>query len=107
MGCFQFQEVLPEVKLQATSVQSFVSSVPHQAHCALLDASGHGHVGCRFDISVTASPLDVVHYTVDPDDPSNGVCLSMQSGSWEGDMLMNQPAPLPAHPHASAAEKRR
>ena len=73
----------------------------------LLYARRHGHVACRFDISVRASPLDVVHYTVDPEDPSNGVCLSMQSGSWKGDMLMNQPAPRPADPRASAAEKQR
>ena len=72
-----------------------------------LHTSSHLHVVCSFDISVKASPLDVVHYTVDPEDPSNGVCLSMLSVSWNGNMLMNQPSPRPARPGASAAEKSR
>ena len=63
--------------------------------------------GCSFNISVKAGPLDVVHYTVDPDDPSNGVCLSMLLGAWQGNMLMNQPGARQAHPGASSAEKKR
>ncbi len=62
---------------------------------------------CSFDISVRAGPLDVVHYTVDPDDPSNGVCLSMAMGAWQGNMLMNQPSPRQARPGASTAEQKR
>lgn len=72
-----------------------------------LHTSSHLHVVCSFDISVKASPLDVVHHTMDPEDPSHGVCLSMLSGSWNGNMLMNQPSPCPARPGASAAETSR
>ncbi|KAL0027199.1 hypothetical protein WJX77_002651 [Trebouxia sp. C0004] len=61
----------------------------------------------HFDISVRAGPLDVVHYTIDPDDPSNGVCLSMTMGTWQGKMLMNQPNPRPAPQGASSHEKNR
>ncbi len=62
---------------------------------------------CSFDISVRAGPLDVVHYTIDPEDPSNGVCLSMTMGAWQGNMLMNQPNPRPAPQGASSPEKKR
>lgn len=65
------------------------------------------HLACSFDISVKACPLDVVHYTVDPGDPSNGVCLAMESGGWQGNMVMNQPSPRTARPGASTAEKTR
>ncbi|KAL0047867.1 hypothetical protein WJX82_001975 [Trebouxia sp. C0006] len=61
----------------------------------------------HFDISVRAGPLDVVHYTIDPEDPSNGVCLSMTMGAWQGNMLMNQPNPRPAPQGASSPEKKR
>ena len=49
----------------------------------------------------------MVHYTVDPEDPSNGVCLSMAMGAWQGNMVMNQPNPRQAPLGASDAEKRR
>lgn len=62
---------------------------------------------CSFDISAWAGPLDVVHYTVHPEDASNGLCLSMASGAWQGKMLMNRPNPQPARPGASSAEKKR
>ena len=62
---------------------------------------------CSFDIRVKAAPLDVVHYTVDPEDPSNGVCLSTRTGAWQGNMLMNQPRPRSAAPGASKAEQQR
>lgn len=64
-------------------------------------------VACSFDISAWAGPLDVVHYTVDREDPSDGLCLSMTSGAWQGNMLMNQPNPQPTRHGASAAEKNR
>ena len=89
------------------SIPRSLEALSRLAKVALLYTSNHVHVACRFDISVKASPLDVVHYTVDPEDPSNGVCLSMLSGSWNGDMLMNQPNPRPARPGASTAEQKR
>ncbi|KAL0030048.1 hypothetical protein WJX79_003167 [Trebouxia sp. C0005] len=61
----------------------------------------------HFNISVKAGPLDVVHYTIDPEDPSNGVCLSMTMGAWQGNMLMNQSNPRAAPQGASSHEKKR
>ena len=62
---------------------------------------------CSFNIKAWAGPLDVVHYTVDAEDPSNGLCLSMASGAWQGNMLMNQPNPQHARSGASKAEQKR
>lgn len=62
---------------------------------------------CSFNIKARAGPLDVVHYTVDAEDPSNGLCLSMAYGAWQGNMLMNQPNPQSASAGASVAEQKR
>ena len=89
---------MPVLKSNSISVNSLTRLIIIQ--CCFVSA-------CSFDISVRAGPLDVVHYTIDPEDPSNGVCLSMTMGAWQGNMLMNQPNPRPAPQGASSHEKKR
>lgn len=58
------------------------------------------------DILIEMSPVDLVHYTVDLDDPSCGVCLSSAAMKFSMTMLTNQPLP-PGAPATSALALRR
>jgi hypothetical protein len=64
-------------------------------------------LSCRFSISVTATPLSVVHYTVDVDNASCGLTLSMRTATYSGRLLMNQPAPGLIKPGMSAIARKR
>ena len=52
----------------------------------------------RFDLSILATPLNLVHYTTDLDDTSAGLTLSMQRVTYTGCLLLNHPAPQPVTP---------
>ena len=62
---------------------------------------------CRFQITVAAAPLAVVHYTVDLDNASCGLTLSMAEVAYSGRMLMNQPDPGHIRPSMSAIARKR
>ncbi|KAK9806263.1 hypothetical protein WJX72_007766 [[Myrmecia] bisecta] len=61
----------------------------------------------EFDIAVTATPLDVVHYTVDLEDPSCGICITAKEVTFTSSMLTNYPAPRPVTPGMSAIAVKR
>lgn len=61
----------------------------------------------RFAISVEATPLSVVHYTVDLDNASCGLTLSCQRACYAGRMLMNQPTPGTIKPGMSAIARKK
>lgn len=56
---------------------------------------------------MAAAPLAVVHYTVDLDNASCGLTLSMAEVAYSGRMLMNQPDPGQARPGMSAIARKR
>ncbi len=58
-------------------------------------------------ITVAAAPLAVVHYTVDLDNASCGLTLSMAEVAYSGRMLMNQPDPGQIRPGMSAIARKR
>lgn len=54
-----------------------------------------------------AAPLSVVHYTVDLDNASCGLTLSMGEATYKGRLAMNQPAPGVIKPGMSAIARKR
>ncbi len=54
-----------------------------------------------FKLSISASPLEIVHFTADPNDPSAGLRIGASSASFGAAWLLNQPMPsflqLPPH----------
>ncbi len=54
-----------------------------------------------FKLSIAASPLEIVHFTTDPNDPSAGLRIGASSASFGAAWLLNQPMPsflqLPPH----------
>ena len=62
---------------------------------------------CRFQIGIQASPIDLIHYTVDVEDPSCGLCLHTDLGSFHGRILMNVANPGRALPGTSRMEQKR
>ena len=61
-----------------------------------------------FRLSISAEPLEIVHFTVDADDPSAGLHLSASSASFGAAWLLNQPLPsfLQLPPHARGLKTR-
>jgi len=56
---------------------------------------------------VEATPLSIVHYTVDLDNASCGLTLSCQQAGYAGRMLMNQPTPGTIKPGMSAIARKK
>ncbi|GAB4818387.1 hypothetical protein N2152v2_005433 [Parachlorella kessleri] len=56
----------------------------------------------QLDVIVSASPINVVHFTVKSSDPSSAVCVSAANCAFAGCWLLNQPVPSFLHspPHA-------
>lgn len=54
-------------------------------------------------IQVSASPLEIVHFTCDATDPSHNVCISAVGVEFGASWLFNQPIPsfLKPPPHAA------
>lgn len=63
-----------------------------------------------FKLSVSASPLEIVHFTIDPNDPSAGLRVGASSASFGAAWLLNQPVPsflqLPPLLRKDSANKR-
>ena len=49
----------------------------------------------RMDIKVAAPSLELIHYTVDLDEASCGVALSLQDIAFSNSVLLNLPSPGP------------
>ena len=62
---------------------------------------------CRFTIDVAATPLSVVHYTVDLDNASCGLTFSADRAAYSGNLLLNHPAPGQIKPGMSAITRKR
>ena len=50
---------------------------------------------CRMDTKISASTLEIIHYTVDLDEASCGVSLSLQNLSFSNSVLLNVSSPGP------------
>ena len=66
-----------------------------------------GMACCRFTIDVVATPLSVVHYTVDLDNASCGLTFSADRVAYSGNLLLNHPAPGQLKPGMSAITRKR
>ena len=62
---------------------------------------------CRFTIDVVATPLSVVHYTVDLDNASCGLTFSADRVAYSGNLLLNHPMPGQLKPGMSAITRKR
>ena len=82
--------------------------LPGQAtHDADLPPSHSQSLRCRFTIDVAATPLSVVHYTVDLDNASCGLTFSADRAAYSGNLLLNHPAPGQIKPGMSAITRKR
>lgn len=62
---------------------------------------------CRFTIDVVATPLSIVHYTVDLDNASCGLTFSAERVAYAGNLLLNHPTPGQIKPGMSAITRKR
>ena len=62
---------------------------------------------CRFTIDVAATPLSIVHYTVDLDNASCGLTFSAERVVYAGNLLLNHPTPGQIKPGMSAITRKR
>ena len=81
------------------------SDFPGYTHRTHLSCSQPLH--CRFTIDVAATPLSVVHYTVDLDNASCGLTFSADRAAYSGNLLLNHPAPGQIKPGMSAITRKR
>ena len=56
---------------------------------------------------MAATPLSVVHYTVDLDNASCGLTFSADRAAYSGNLLLNHPAPGQIKPGMSAITRKR